>query len=159
MKLLVWLIPFLLYGSELLSQEIPVLDFQGLEERIREKNEAEVLVVNFWATWCKPCIKELPYFDSLQTSYSPTKVKVLLVSLDMEAKAAAKYYQRKNIQSEVVFLDAVDHNAWIDRISPDWSGAIPATLFINSSGEESFHEGEYSAEALFTQVNQLLNPN
>ena len=159
MKLLIWFFLLLLIGPNLLGQEIPVLSYEDLEKRIRETDDTELLVVNFWATWCKPCIKELPYFDSLQAAYNAKEVTVLMVSLDMEADAAAKYQKKKNIQSEVVFLDEVDHNAWINRISPDWSGAIPATLFRTNAGTERFHEGEYSAEALFNQVNQLLNPN
>jgi thiol-disulfide isomerase/thioredoxin len=148
----------LLSGPPLLAQEIPVLSFEELNERIRSNKTSEVLVVNFWATWCKPCIKELPYFDSLQSSYSIDKVKVMLVSLDMNVETAEKYRTRKTIKSEVAFLDEVDHNAWIDKISPEWSGAIPATLFVVNSGQEYFHEGELSGETLFSQVNQLLNP-
>ncbi|MEM9834421.1 MAG: TlpA disulfide reductase family protein [Bacteroidota bacterium] len=157
MKLLIILILALIGGQSLFAQEIEELSFEELNKRIRSDNETEVLVVNFWATWCKPCVKELPYFDSLQAHYPTKKVKVVLVSLDIEAEAAKKYRERKNIQSEVVYLDEVDHNAWIDRISSDWSGAIPATLFVDNSGQEQFHEGELSDEALFSQVNQILN--
>ena len=158
MKSLFSILLFLMIAPNLVGQNIPALSFEELDNRIRQENEADVLVVNFWATWCKPCIKELPYFDSLQTAYPEKKVKVLLVSLDMELASAEKYQQRKGIQSEVLYLDETDHNAWIDRISNNWSGAIPATLFIPASGEEKFHEGEFSAETLFAQVNQLLNP-
>jgi len=154
-------IPFallLLTCPLLLAQEIPVLSFEELNDRIRSQSSSELLVVNFWATWCKPCIQELPYFDSLQSAHPSDEVKVLLVSLDIDVAAAEKFSARKNIVSEVVFLDEVDHNAWIDRISPDWSGAIPATLYIPNSGAEKFHEGELSEKTLFSQVNQLLHP-
>ncbi|MGD1889351.1 MAG: TlpA family protein disulfide reductase [Cyclobacteriaceae bacterium] len=152
-------IAFLLLSCpQLTAQEIPILSFEELNEHIHSENQSEVLIVNFWATWCKPCIKELPYFDSLQSTYSTEEVKVLLVSLDIEVATAEKYSSQKNIISEVVYLDEVDHNSWIDRISPEWSGAIPATLFVSSSGSELFYEGELSKETLFSQVNQLLHP-
>lgn len=141
------------------AQGIPELSFEELNTMIQSDDQSEVKVINFWATWCKPCIKELPYFDSLQASFSENEVKVLLVSLDINVSAAEKYRARKDIQSDVVYLDEVDHNAWIDRISPDWSGAIPATLYITPSGDQYFHEGELTAEALFEKVNQLINSN
>jgi thiol-disulfide isomerase/thioredoxin len=87
-------------------------------------------VVNFWATWCKPCVQELPSLDSLQ-SENPG-LKVLLVNLDFaeKQKEVESFLKKKKITSECVLLDEVNGNAYIDLISPEWSGAIPATLFI-----------------------------
>jgi thiol-disulfide isomerase/thioredoxin len=92
------------------------------------------MVINFWATWCKPCVEELPAFDSLY--HSDSKCTVLLVSLDFVEDLDKKvniFLQKNKISAECVLLDEVNGNNFIDKISRDWSGAIPATL-IKSNG-------------------------
>lgn len=91
-------------------------------------------VVNFWATWCKPCVQELPAFDSLTTENK--KLKVLLVCLDFKEEIDKKvnpFLLKKNIKTECVLLDEINGNDYIDRISKQWSGAIPATLIKKGS--------------------------
>lgn len=139
------------------AQEIQSYTFAELEEKIAREAEKQPLIINFWATWCAPCIKELPHFESLSKDFSDEKLKVLLVSLDMEKEKAVKFSQKKQLRSEVAFLDEVDFNAWIDKISPDWSGAIPATLMISPSGEKYFHEGELSKEELYDHIKRFIN--
>lgn len=134
---------FSLYAN---AQEIISLKFDQLNTKIRKENPEQIKVVNFWATWCKPCIEELPLFESLLQDFKDENVKVLLVSLDMEAERAEKYKNKKGLQSEVVFLDEVDHNAWIDQISPEWSGAIPATLVVLPNGTERFYEKQFASQ-------------
>lgn len=107
-----------------------VYSVNDLLSRLNHKDT--VYVVNFWATWCKPCVAELPALDSLNHKYKGSKVKVLLVCLDFREELQTKvnpFLKRKNLSSECVLLDEVDGNAYIDKISPNWSGAIPATLF------------------------------
>ncbi len=101
------------------------------------------LVVNFWATWCKPCVQELPAFDSL--SVSKNTCQVILVSLDFKEDLEKKvnpFLKKNNIKSECVLLDEINGNDYINKISESWSGAIPATIFINKDkkifGERSF---------------------
>ncbi|MEL6389375.1 MAG: TlpA disulfide reductase family protein [Bacteroidota bacterium] len=105
--------------------------------------ENEAVIVNYWATWCAPCIKELPYFEELSASYPD--VKVLLVSVDFAKdhdKRLIPFIDRKQLSLPVIHMADPKANDWIDRIDPDWSGAIPATLFY--SGErKQFVEKEY----------------
>ena len=93
-------------------------------------------VVNFWATWCKPCILELPAFDSLYAATKNSKVKVILVSLDFKEELESKvnpFLQKNNIKAECVLLDEVNGNDFVNKVSTSWSGAIPATLFKNKT--------------------------
>lgn len=88
-------------------------------------------VVNFWATWCKPCIQELPSFDSLHQKIKQRNVKILLVCLNFKDEINNKvnpFLIKNKIVSEVVLLDEVNGNDYIDLISKNWTGAIPATL-------------------------------
>lgn len=97
-------------------------------------------VVNFWATWCKPCVQELPAFDSL--AMENKKVKVLLVCLDFKEELDKKvnpFLKKKKIGAECVLLDEINGNDYIDKISPQWSGAIPATL-VKRGSDKKLHE-------------------
>jgi thiol-disulfide isomerase/thioredoxin len=110
----------------------------------------KIQVINFWATWCAPCVKELPLFEKL--SREREDVKVTLVSLDLDLdpnpEKVYRFIARKKIQCDVLILDAKDPNTYIDQVDKRWSGAIPATLIINSrTGKRKFiekelHEGE-----------------
>ncbi|MEI6019557.1 MAG: TlpA disulfide reductase family protein [Bacteroidota bacterium] len=102
----------------------------------RISNNDSNYVVNFWATWCKPCVEELPAFDSLSRLFSKTNNKVILVSLDFKEdleKKVVPFLKNKKIESTCVLLDEVNGNNFINQINKDWSGAIPATLFINQN--------------------------
>ena len=106
-------------------------------------------VINFWATWCAPCVKELPYFEDLNQEYSEEAVKVLLVSLDFENQIEKKlvpFLKEKQLESEVVVLVDSDANRWISAIHDEWSGVIPATLIYNNKNKK-FIEGEFSSYA------------
>ncbi len=141
------------FGKTLTAQ-VPVVDFEGFQPYL-QKNTDTTYVVNFWATWCKPCVKELPAFEKLNRVYGDRKVKVLLVSLDF-----IKYYDtklipfinEKNLESDILLLNDPRSNRWIDKVSPKWSGAIPATV-IYRGDKRSFYEKSFTYEEL---ENELL---
>lgn len=156
-----WLLSFLLVilisSGSLEAQQIQSYSFQSLDEKIQQESRQQTVLVNFWATWCKPCIKELPYFESLSEDQEVNNLKVLLVSLDMEKARAVKYAEKNQLQSEVLYLDEVDFNAWIGKISPEWSGAIPATLMVSPAGKRAFYEGSFTRDELFEAVKLFIN--
>lgn len=127
------------------------MSFSELEERYTRRNDT-VYVVNFWATWCGPCVKELPHFEKLSQDHSAEKLKVILVSLDFRSKLenTLKPFLLKNrIHSEVVLLNETNANSYIDRVSPEWSGAIPATLILSHArGLRKFYEREFDYKSL-----------
>lgn len=133
---------------------VDIVDYQGLAPQL-QADSGKLLVVNFWATWCKPCVRELPLFEALNQE---SAVEVILVSLDFKRNYESHllpFIQQNNLLSRVVMLDDPDANQWIDKVDPDWSGAIPATLFL-SSHQRRFFEGEISSETLNRIVNQLI---
>ncbi|MDX2278836.1 MAG: TlpA disulfide reductase family protein [Saprospiraceae bacterium] len=116
-----------------------------LEARISQSPDA-VLVVNFWATWCKPCVEELPSFEKLQEQYAGQNVQVLLVSLDFKTKIESKllpFLKERRLKSEVILFSDQDVNNWIPRIYEDWDGAIPAT-FVFKGKKRGFKLGQFS---------------
>lgn len=137
------------------SQNVSVIKITDLEKRIRNNSDT-TYIVNFWATWCVPCVKELPDFDSINTTYISKKVKVLLVSLDFKEDLKIKllpFISTKKIKSEVVLLDELNANYFIPKISDEWSGAIPATLIINNQKKlNRFFEKKLNYEFLKTEI-------
>ena len=125
---------------------VEVVKFDALENLITRDSD-KVEVINFWATWCKPCIKELPYFQSLHHNMAD-KVEVTLISLDFVDVLDEKvipFVVNHDMNVRVLLLDEIDYNSWIDRVDPTWSGAIPATLIINhKTGRRKFVEHELS---------------
>lgn len=92
-----------------------------------------VFVVNFWATWCEPCVAELPAFDRLQEEFSGKPLRIVLVDLDFKKqidKRLLPFLEKNRPKPQVVFMDESNPNNWIDQVSPDWSGAIPATWIV-----------------------------
>jgi thiol-disulfide isomerase/thioredoxin len=143
--------------SNTLKAKIPSLDFSELNEFLTKESDT-TYVVNFWATWCRPCIKELPAFEKLTADYSDKKVKVLLVSLDFPDKIDSQvipFIEKNEIQSQVLLLDDSDANNWIPKVSEKWSGAIPATLIYNKNNR-LFYERSFSFEELQGELTKFI---
>ena len=153
------LVPILLLISlNAIGQQAQTIKIDDLLKRLQAKGE-QVQVINFWATWCAPCVKELPLFEKLTADNKPG-VKVTLVSMDLDLdpnpEKVYKFIARKNIKSEVLLLDEQDANSWINKVEKQWSGALPATIIINQkTGQRKFvekelHEGDL--EKLIAEV-------
>jgi len=140
-----------------MSQDVKVVDFKGLESVLNLRNDT-TYVVNFWATWCIPCIKELPYFQKIDSKYKDENVKVLLVSLDFLKHIDTRlrpFIEKHEIIADVMLLNDPDSNSWIDKVSPDWSGALPATVIYNRNFR-AFYEKSFTYEELQSIINQNL---
>ncbi|MEQ6119920.1 TlpA disulfide reductase family protein [Reichenbachiella sp. MALMAid0571] len=142
------------------TNKIEIIKFSDLENIILNSH-SDYLVLNFWATWCAPCVKELPQFDQLLSRHQENGLEVILVSFDFVEqleKKVSPFVERKKIKSEVVLLDETDYNSFIDKIDPGWSGAIPATLMINKrTGKRVFFEKEFKEGELENAFNSVMN--
>ncbi|KLT69734.1 TlpA family protein disulfide reductase [Flavobacterium sp. ABG] len=146
----------LTYSATFYGQQVKLITVDQLQERIKKGNDS-TYVVNFWATWCAPCIKELPHFEKLSQEYQSEKLVVLLISVDFKSKlssAVIPFVKRKKIKNEVFLLNESNPQEYIDRIEPSWSGSIPATLFIKKE-KRKFTESELSYEQLLTEYKKL----
>lgn len=142
------------------QQKPTVYKIDKLLKRVHNSSDT-VYVVNFWATWCKPCVQELPEFEKLniEATHTGMKVKVLLVSLDFKENINDKlvpFLQKNNYHTECVLLDEVDGNVFINKINPKWSGAIPATLVTKTNKKkEQFFEKKLHYEELKTILEEF----
>lgn len=140
-----------------IETKLEIYDYAGLETFLNKKDE-KIYVVNFWATWCAPCIKELPYYERLNETYTEKDVEVILVSLDFPKQYETKlkpYIKDNKLKSKVLALNDTDSNYWIPKISEDWTGAIPATLIYNKD-KRQFYEKSFTYEELETELKHFL---
>lgn len=138
--------------------KFPVYDFGSFEPMLN-RDDGTTYIINFWATWCKPCIEELPYFEQVNSEYQNQNVKVILVSLDMPGMWKTRlepFVEKKGLKSEVVILDDPKQNVWIPKVSEDWGGGIPATVIYNGE-KRSFYERGFTYEELTEELHQFIN--
>lgn len=132
-------------------------DFSGIENILKKQNDT-TYIVNFWATWCVPCVEELPNFEKLNSDYKDKKVKVVLVSIDFPKMVESNllpFIEKHDLKSEVVHLNDPDANSWINKVDPTWSGAIPATV-IYKKDKRTFYEKSFTFEELETEVKKVF---
>jgi thiol-disulfide isomerase/thioredoxin len=155
--LLLFLLSVVVFESY--SQTIPVWKLKDLKAAIHETKEPTV--INFWATFCKPCIAELPHFQVLANQYKSKGVKLIMVSLDLKEAYPAKvatFAKKLKLSSPVVFLDETNADVFCPAVDSSWSGAIPASIFINNTtGYKKFFEDELSKEKLAAEIEKMLN--
>lgn len=148
-------VPIKVYAKDGIS--VKAYDYEKLAYFLNQKNDT-TYVVNFWATWCVPCVKELPHFEKLNQQYKGKKVKVLLVSLDMHKMVESKllpFIKKKKMKSDIVLLRDPDSNNWIPKIDKSWSGAIPATLIYNKKTRK-FYEKSFEYAELEKALKEVM---
>ena len=136
-----------------------IVKLPELQKVINDPSD-QVKVINFWATWCGPCIKELPLFEKLNKERKD--VAVTLVSMDMDLdpnpEKVNKFVTRKKLASSVLILDEQNPNTYIDKIATEWSGALPATLVVNTkTGKRKFVEKELHEGDLEKLLDEVQN--
>ena len=153
MRYLLWLcLCLIILGSR--AQTVPIVKYTALE-KLWEGNSDTLYLVNFWATWCKPCIEELPAFIELNEEYKNRRFKMILVTLDFpqHIETRVKPFINKNqIKAQVVLLDD-DANTWINKVHKDWDGSIPVTLLIKNNKKEF-----YNQSFTYTELKQIVEP-
>ena len=136
---------------------IEIVDFDGLYGKI-DLSVDKTYVINFWATWCAPCVKELPYFEEVNKQSKDNNTEVILVSLDFPSQIESKlkpYLKKNKIKSKVILLDDSKINTWVPKVSERWDGGIPATLIVNSSNY-NFYPKPFEKEELFTEIKKVI---
>jgi len=150
---------YLFLGSICFAQNIQLVDRNWIST-ISQNNSDTTYVINFWATWCKPCVEELPAFEKLHVMYKNEKVKVILVSCDFMKQLNSKvrpFVKKQHLQSTIVFMYETDPNTWIEKLDSRFTGAIPATLILNGQKDfRYFKEGETTFDELHLIIKPLI---
>lgn len=148
MKVLATIISLVLiiYATKAQTQALPEFDsYDALSAAVFKKNDT-TYVINFWATWCAPCVKELPYFEAFNKKYKGQKFKVVLVSLDFKRQIKSHlipFITKNKIASQVVIMNDKKYDTWLPKVDTSWSGSIPATYLIHGD-KKLFAEREFA---------------
>lgn len=133
------------------AQNIPSLKMDEVVKRMQQPNDT-TYIINFWATFCKPCVAEIPAFIKLAEKYKAQKVQLLLVSLDLPSyypKRIAAFAAARKWNAALAWLSETNADHFCPMIDSNWSGAIPATVVVNAKrGYKKFWEGELREQDL-----------
>lgn len=136
-----------------------VIKFEEYEKLI-DKQDDVLYVINFWATWCPPCVKELPDFMAVNEKMSSRKdFKMILVSVDNKddwQSDVIPFAAENKLNVDIYLLDELRRmNYWMPRVDTSWKGSIPATVFYKNGKKLKFVEKPLHKEELETIINQL----
>ncbi len=141
------------------SQDIPKWKITDVENMINAKN-GDVLVINFWATFCKPCVAEIPSFIKITDKYKTNQVKLYLISLDLPSaypKKIAAFSKERKFNTNIAWLEETNADYFCPKIDQSWSGSIPATLIVNTkTGYRFFNEGEMKEDAFEAELKKAI---
>lgn len=161
MKKIVFAALFAFFISPVIGQQsIAKWKITDVEKYIADSKD-EVLVINFWATFCKPCVAEIPSFIAITNKYKDNKVKLLLVSLDLPSfypKKIADFAKKHQFNTHIVWLDETNADYFCPKVDAKWSGSIPATLIVNTkTGYRQFFEEEIEAPVFEEALKKAMN--
>ena len=139
-------------------QSIKKISVNELQKYIQASNHP--LIINFWATSCGPCIREINYFQTIVQKYENEKVELLLISLDIPKfypQTISKFANEKNINSTIFWLDKNDSPNVFKTINKRWTGDIPSTLLINNKTKKNiFFERQLTEQQFEIEIKNLV---
>jgi thiol-disulfide isomerase/thioredoxin len=140
------------------AQTVKKVKIEELAEYIRQSDRP--LVVNFWATWCAPCLKEIPYFQEEVKKYAGQKAELVLVSLDFPEAYPSRlttFIKKQKYEASFYWLDETNADHFCPQIDPKWSGSIPSTLFVNNkTGYRRFVERQLTHPQFILAMQDLM---
>lgn len=127
---------------------------RGGEEITLADKRGKVLLVNFWATWCAPCVVEMPYLDTLQARYGSDDFEVVAISMDQRFEDAERFYAENELNNLGLYHDQSFRSAFA-------AGArgLPLTVLYDRNGLEIGRmdgEAEWASEDAFTLIEAAL---
>ena len=121
------------------SRIVAPITVKGLEQLIHQRN-GKVLLLNVWATWCKPCIEEFPDLIRLHRTYRDSAVDIVAISVDYPDEVDSKilpFLDSLNVSFKVFVADLQKQEDLINALNPSWSGAVPATFVYDAHGQRT----------------------
>jgi thiol-disulfide isomerase/thioredoxin len=157
---IVFIILLVATGTASFAQTIKKIKITDLEQTIAQSDHP--LIVNFWATFCVPCVKEIPYFQSTVAHYQGEQVELILVSLDLPDYYPAKiasFAKGRGFTARMVWLDETNADYFCPRVDPRWMGGIPSSLFINNKTHyRRFFDRQLTEPQVNLEIKKMLAP-
>ena len=148
-KVAVFILFFISFNC--LAQKASVIKLPQLQSLLNQKNDT-TYIINFWATWCQPCVKELPSFFEEEALLAKEKYRFLFISLDFKRELDTRlnvFLKDRKISSTVYLIDEPDYDLWINKVDTSWQGNIPGTLIFNhAKNKRQFFAKDFEAGEL-----------
>ena len=153
----------LMAGIILLSGAVVAAELKPVDEagyaKLVAAAKGKVLLVNFWATYCVPCRKEMPQLVALETKLRPQGFQLVTISADEpeQVKDATAFLDKAKVAAPVYLRKAKDDDKFVAAIDAKWSGALPASFLYDKAGKkvQAFF-GEVRMAELEAAVKKLL---
>lgn len=146
--------------SPVFSQDLTKIGSDDLKSLLNDSSD-KLHIVNFWATWCSPCVTELPYFEEAAQKFEGEDVEVTLISLDFPSQVESRlvpFLEEKKITLKVLLMEELDYDKWIPEVDETWKGNLPATLiFNNAKGKRQFVSRVLEKEELMKLIENNIN--
>ena len=149
----------IVYAAEQKDETIPVVGAQDIKSLVQE-NKGKVVVVNFWATWCPPCVKEFPDIIKLYKNYQQKGVEVIAVSMNEEDEMEdIEEFIHKYKPPFSIYRAASAEEAFYQEFDKDWFGQMPTTLIYDATGKVTHkHMNPITYPELEKYVTAALSP-
>ena len=132
---------------------------EGGFQKLVATHKGKVVLVDFWATWCKPCRAEMPALAKLSARLHSKGLQVITVSADEPEKEseAAAFLAQSGSHDPAYIRRANDDDKFINSVDPKWSGALPALFLYDRNGRkvQSFI-GETPTRDIEAAITKLL---
>ncbi len=159
MKQIILIIAVILFSLSLQAQIVKSIKITELEETLLKSDSP--LILNFWATFCVPCLEEIPYFISLSKKYEDKGLKLIFVSLDLKDAVPKKMIataKKFKMDSPLLWLNESNADYFCNKIDSSWSGGIPGSLFINNkTGYRRFFEEQLTKKELENEILKMIS--
>ena len=159
MSKIIWSCLFILLLTAAKAQDIPKWKLEDLKAAVAKADKPTIF--NFWATFCVPCVEEIPYFQELVKKYDSAGVQLVLVSLDLPEtypKQISSFASKHKFTSPIKYLEETNADLFCPAVDSSWSGAIPASLFVNNkTGYRKFYEEQISKKKLEGEIRSMIN--
>lgn len=149
----------MVYAAEQKDETIPVVGAQDIKSLVQE-NKGKVVVVNFWATWCPPCVKEFPDIIKLYKNYQPKGVEVIAVSMNEEDELEdIEEFIQKYKPPFSIYRAASAEEEFYQEFDKKWFGQMPTTVIYDTSGKIThMHMNPITYPELEKYVTAALTP-
>ena len=117
------------------------IDIEGLKSIAANKTD-KLRLVNVWATWCAPCLEELPEFVTINRMYRKRKFEMVTISADDVDKIdfAKRVLEKTNVSCRNVLFNSGNRDELLETLDPEWEGGMPYTVLIAPGGKIVFRK-------------------